>query len=549
MLQHHVPRTVTEKTTEDVSAERRPIADYRDRSAYVLLGEPDAGKSTLFEEEAKLTGGYYISAREFLVPDNVDCYGNPLFIDGLDEARAGTNDARTPLDAIRGKLNKLGCKKFRISCREADWLGAFDNKALAKVSLGQEITQLYLNPLNSGDVTAILANDGRVGDADSFIEKAERFGLSGLLDNPQTLDMLIDAVKGGQNWPTTKQQVYRLASEQLAAEFNEGHLFAERSRVNIPTLLDAAGLLCAIQLLANLSGFSEGYAQPGRVSLASLDLSAPTRAALKTRLFRKVGDEYSYVHRSVAEYLAAHFIAGKIKDGLLVNRVLALTTGVDGGIVAALRGLMAWLAVLSEPARDRLIDIDPLGLVVYGDVQLFSTQTKSRLLRALIREAQTTGFPNRDWHTTAFSALCTKDMAVDLMPVLGSPGRSDAEQYLLYCLLKGLCCSETIAEIKPVLLSVIRDETYWDSSRSYALHAFIHQYPEDFESLLSLADDIRQGKIEETENGLEGLLDTLLDKLFPNKITVANIFNYLITPKNNNIISYHNLEFRVQNSE
>ncbi|MDO8844036.1 NACHT domain-containing NTPase [Methylicorpusculum sp.] len=536
MLQHRVPRTVTEKPTEDIRVESRPIADYRDYPAYVLLGEPGAGKSSLFEDEAKLTGGYCISARDFIYLDNEEWREKTLFIDGLDEARAGKDDARTPLDAIRGRLNKLGCKRFRISCREADWLGALDNRDLAKVSPSQEIGQLYLDPLSTGDVTAILANDDRVSDADSFIAKAERYGLSGLLDNPQSLDMLIDAVKGGREWPSTKQQLYRLASEQLAAEFNDGHRVAKKAPVTIPALLDAAGLLCAIQLLANLSGFSEGYAQPGRISLDTLDLPPATRAALKTRLFRKVGDEYSYVHRSVAEYLAAHFIAGKIKDGLLVNRVLALTTGVDGGIVAALRGLMAWLAVLSEPARDRLIEIDPLGLVVYGDVQLFSTATKSRLLNALIREAKTTGFPSRDWHTTAFSALCTKDMASDLIQMLGNPGRSDGEQYLQYCLLNGLCYTETITELSSALFSIIRDKSYEDGIRSTALDAFIHQYPEDFESLLSLADDIRQGKIEETENSL---LETLLDKLFPYKITAANVFDYLIRSKNTRTISYH----------
>lgn len=521
---YRVPRSVTEKTTEDIPTESRPIADYRDRPAYVLLGEPGAGKSTLFEVEAKLTGGHYISARDFIDLDNEEWREKTLFIDGLDEARAGKNDARTPLGAIRGKLNKLGCKRFRISCREADWLGALDNKDLAKVSPSQEIVQLYLNPLSPGDVRAILANDGRAGDADSFIEKAERIGLSDLLDNPQTLYMLIDAVKGGQNWPSTKEQIYRLAAEQLAAEFNDDHRVAEKSAVTIPSLLDAAGLLCAIQLLANLSGFSEGYAQPGRISLDSLDLPPATRAALKTRLFRKVGDEYSYVHRSVAEYLAAHFIAGKIKEGLLVNRVLALTTGVDGGIVAALRGLMAWLAVLSEPARDRLIEIDPLGLVVYGDVQLFPSEMKSRLLRTLIREAQTTGFPSRDWHTTAFSALCTKDMASDLIQVLGNPGRSDGEQYLLYCLLQGLCCTENELNISLKLLAVIRDKTYWEAIRSYALSAFCQLYPGDYESLLVLAEEIHNKVIEDARNHL---LEVLLRKLYLSKIKPANIIRFI----------------------
>ncbi|MDD5113128.1 MAG: hypothetical protein PHC94_03855 [Methylobacter sp.] len=528
---YRVPRTVTEKTTADVSAESRSIADYRDRPAYVLLGEPGAGKSTLFEEEAKLTGGHCISARDFIAMDKEEWRDKTLFIDGLDEARAGKEDARTPLDDIRGKLNNLGCKKFRISCREADWLGALDNKDLAKVSPSQEIVQLYLNPLNSGSVKAILANDNRVGNADEFIKKAESVSLSGLLDNPQTLDMLIDSVKkGGQNWPTTKQQVYQLASEQLAREFNDDHRFAEKSTLNIPTLLDAAGLLCAIQLLANLSGFSEGYAQPGRISLDSVSLPAASRAVLKTRLFR----EYSYVHRSVAEYLAAHFIADKINDGLLVNRVLALTTGVDGGIVTALRGLMAWLAVLSEPARDRLIEIDPLGVVVYGDVQLFSTATKSRLLNALIREAQTTGFPNRDWHTSAFASFWTQDLNQEILASFDELRFSDGEQYLLYCLLKGLCCAESSPNIKFQLLTIIRNEKYWKAIRSYALDAFCQIYPDDYESLLILAEDIHNKIIGDEGNDL---LEVLLKKLNLSKVKAAEIIRFIGKEHNGNRIS------------
>ncbi|NJA08093.1 hypothetical protein HC024_20495 [Methylococcaceae bacterium WWC4] len=540
MLQYRVLRTVTEKPTEDIPVESRPIADYRDRPAYVLLGEPGAGKSTLFEEEATLTGGRCISARDFIDLDNDDWRNKTLFIDGLDEARAGKDDARTPLGAIRGKLNKLGCKRFRISCREADWLGDFDNKDLAKVSPSQEIVQLYLNPLNSVDVKTILTNDKRVGDTDSFIEKAERIGLSGLLENPQTLDMLIEVVKGGVDWPKTKQQVYRLASEKLATEFNEEHRVAKKSPLNIPSLLDAAGLLCAIQLLANLSGFSEGNAQAGRISLDSLDLPPAPRAALKTRLFRKVGDEYSYVHRSVAEYLAAGYIAGKIKDGLSVNRVLALTTGVDGGIVAALRGLMAWLAVLSEPARDPLIEIDPLGVVLYGDVQLFSPATKVKLLNALKAEVTKTSYSRHEWDDRSFAAITTRDMVPHLLGLLNNPSREQPEQSLLDCVLDGLYHGEVIEELKPALLATIRDSSYWEGIRVRALQAFMHQYPQDASSLLTLADEIRQNKIEDNKR----LLGLLLYKLFPAFIPASDILQYLKPIRNDHLVSHYDVFWR-----
>lgn len=534
---YHVPRTCTEKKTDD-GVESRPITDFRERSAYVLLGEPGAGKSSLFEEEAKNTdNGLCISARDFIDLDRNEWRDKTLFIDGLDEARAGKDDARTPLGAIRGKLSQLDCKCFRISCREADWLGSPDANDLARISPNQAITILHLNPLSSDDIKQIISNDQRVPDPNGFIEKVEQLGLSGLLNNPQTLDMLINADIGGHARPTGKQEVYELACKQLASEFNDDHAVTQTA--TIPQLMEAAGFLCAVQLIANISGFTEGQAGDGRISLKDLTIpnDLPIHAALKTRLFNKTGNnEFSYVHRSVAEYLAAQFIARKINQGLLVNRVLALTSGFDGGIVAALRGLMAWLSVHSEQARERLIQIDPVGVIVNGDALLFPRPAKSQLYRALIREAKTTGFPNRDWHTTAFSAITTRDMTNELSQILNRPSRSDGEQFLLHCLLRGLSCSESIAEIKASLLTIIRDNSYWEGTRSHALYAFFHQYPEDLDNLLSLADDIRQSKIEDTENGL---MEILLDKLFPSKITAFNIFQYLLPPKNNLVISYH----------
>ena len=244
-----VPRTCTEKVDES-NAESHPIAYFSERAAYVLLGEPGAGKSSLFEAEAKNThDGLCISARDFIALDREEWRDKTLFIDGLDEARAGNDNARTPLDAIRGKLNKLGCKRFRISCRAADWLGSLDTKDIKQVSPDQKIAVLHLDPLSSDDINQILQNDPRIPDAKDFIEKAEQFGLSGLLENPQTLDMLIEAVKGGQQWPTSKQEVYELASKQLAAEFNDEHAVAQRQQLQFHNYLKRQDFYVPFKLL------------------------------------------------------------------------------------------------------------------------------------------------------------------------------------------------------------------------------------------------------------------------------------------------------------
>ena len=47
--------------------ESKPLAAYRDTPAYVLLGDPGAGKTTAFETEAGVRGNaLFLSAQDFL---------------------------------------------------------------------------------------------------------------------------------------------------------------------------------------------------------------------------------------------------------------------------------------------------------------------------------------------------------------------------------------------------------------------------------------------------------------------------------------------------
>ena len=95
--------TVVEDGTDGTrEAESRPLAEFRGCSAYALLGAPGAGKTEAFEHEAEKPA--FCDARDFLTLDHERWSGMPtLFIDGLDEVRAGTVDGRSQLDAIRGR--------------------------------------------------------------------------------------------------------------------------------------------------------------------------------------------------------------------------------------------------------------------------------------------------------------------------------------------------------------------------------------------------------------------------------------------------------------
>ena len=50
----------------------RPLADFRSHDAYVLLGDPGAGKTTAFTDEVEALGAeacHLVSARDFLALD------------------------------------------------------------------------------------------------------------------------------------------------------------------------------------------------------------------------------------------------------------------------------------------------------------------------------------------------------------------------------------------------------------------------------------------------------------------------------------------------
>jgi len=526
---YHVPRTCTFKP-DGGDPTSREIAFFREHDAYVLLGDPGAGKTTSFEKEATNSGGHYLSARDFLTFNKPEWQNKTLFIDGLDETRAGKEDARTPLDAIRAKLYQLGCPRFRLSCREADWLGGNDKTALDACAPNGKVTVLHLDALTDGDINAILENDKRVPDTDSFMQKAKQFSLEGMLYNPQTLNMLIAAVQ--VKWPNSKLETYQLACQKMATEHSEEHKASSKKPSNTSEqLLDAAGFLYATQLFANASAFNESdEVGEGEVSLNAIKIPAGLACtqALKSRLFEcENGKLYKPVHRSVAEFLGARFLAQKIKEGLPLSRVLALMTSFDGGVVAALRGLMGWLCAHSLAARDHLIEIDPLGVVLYGDVQLFSTQTKQQLLTALRHEAESNGYLRYDyWASYPFAALTTKDMASQLLELLTNPSREKHDQQVLNCVLDGLYrSSEPIPELKEALISVVRDKTYIKGIRDRALLALTHHYHEDVASLLVLAEDFRSNKIEDIQGEL---LSVLLTELFPEFISTKNIFDYFI---------------------
>ena len=545
-----VPRTCTEiqkKNGKQLQNEAsQPLETFRDEPAYVLLGDPGAGKTTAFETEREVLRekACLITARDFLTFDpHPEWRDKTLFIDGLDEIRVGVDDARTPFDQIRGRLDALGKPRFRLSCREADWLGANDRRHLESVSPDSEVTVLRLNPLTDSDIADILNARPDIDDAQVFIALAQEQRVDGLLANPQTLSMLADVVAQGGGWPKSRKETFEMACGQMVREHNEEHQAAQAS--NSPPapdqLLDAAGRLCAVQLIAGAAGFTlRGQPDEEYPTLDQCDYDSPEvlRSALATKLFKGASDNrFTPVHRHIAEFLGARHLAGVIKSGLPARRVIALIAGEDGTVVTEMRGLSAWLAAHAAHSKDTradLIERDPIGVGLYGDIREFSTDEKRALLESLNREGVRLGsvFPN----VMAFSVLTTSDMESALKTVLNDSNHDQNHQMFTRFVLEVLRGGASLPSLYDILLKIVRDDKWPPDINTLALDVFIRNYPDSQDKtnrLRALLADIHTGSISDPNNNLLG---TLLSQLYPHDLPPSEVWDYFTDQGNPNFI-------------
>lgn len=530
-----VARRATAHHADD-SQESKPLADWRAVDAYVLLGDPGAGKSCSFEAEAAACDGLPLAARDIVANiASTALQGKTVFIDALDEVRAGASDGRVPFDAIRAWLDRAGRPRFRLSCREADWLGQSDLQALARVAPGAQVTVLHLDALSPDDILALLQDRAaEVPDPEAFLQQAEQFSLTGLFGNPLLLDLTIKAVAAdGNQWPSTRQGIFEAACRQLAIESADEHLAVNPPQPGgIDRLLDDAGLLCAVLLLSNRPSWAlQAGAPHDAVRLSDLPDVLPlghARAALASKVFTTVAGCAAPRHRSIAEFLAAKALAKRLAGGLPLARLLALLQGFDGKPVEPLRGLFAWLVVHQPRDRAQLIPLDPLGIVLNGDVAALGTAERLALLEALSDAArQDRGFRREAWVSHPFGPLATADMASTYDDLLRKPERDDGHQAFIDCVLDALRHGHPMPTLASALETWVEDGDAWLGNRQAAYDAWKHNLGFQPAKAQDWLDRTVAGTLPDEDNRLVGIF---LSDLYPLHLGPHEVFKFLRAP-------------------
>ncbi len=511
-----------------------PLAEFVKEKAYVLIGEPGAGKTTALQAEMEAHGGVYVSVHDFLTyDDKPEWHGTTLYLDGLDEVRAGEVDRRPPLDRILAKLDRLECPPFRLSCRWADWLGAYDRSRLDGVA-GGALAVLRLDPLSIQDIKRILAENHGIADPGGFISGARKRGVGGLLTNPQNLDLLAKAVSGG-NWPGSRLETFESACQMLVTEPNIEHSVISYTAGEAEQLLDGAGRLCALQILGGLAGFTQQAHVPAsrdypRVPADSSGVG--TSPVLRTRLFAGTSEgRLIPAHRQIAEFLAARHVSGLINGGLPIQRVLALVTGFDGELIRPFRNFAAWLGVHNRPSRKQLCRLNPVGLFHAGGEARFSTEERRDVLSSLRREA--------DWNPDCIytrrrlglGPLVSPELQDAFHEILSAPETGYPNEPYVMMALQALGDGEPLPALVAEVVHIVRDPSWLPGVRCAALDILIAYRKRDVvqtDVLLGLLDDIEAGKLDDPDDDLLGLL---LKALYPGDIPVSRALKHLRTPK------------------
>ena len=323
----------------------------------------------------------------------------------------------------------------------------------------------------------------------------------------------------------------------MAREQNEEHKLGSQPPP-LGILMHAAGYLCAALLITGSAGFSIDAHDSDYLTLEGPEAinGKYAKAAISTRLFRSDGERrFAPIHRHVAEFLGARYLAQRIGDSLSARRIVSLISGADGIVVTEMRGLSGWLAALSPQTRDLLTDRDPVGVALYGDLRGFSTKDKRHLLEAL--GCRDTRLPLRfdarapEMETT-LAPLTSGEMEPILAEILSRPSREPEHQNLVQFVLSLLSRGAPLPNLATLLQGMARDESRWQYVRSSAVDALIHtkaEFEQGAEDLRSLLDEIRVGTITDPDSEMKG---ALLSNLYPRDIPSRRLWDYLAERSN-----------------
>lgn len=429
----------------------------------IVLAEPGAGKSYLLDSLAEQIGVTKHTANIFIYSNQEKC--SSLVIDGFDELVR--IDSSTVIKALVMAQN-TSAEKIILSSRSSEWFDGYTHHC--KTIFGEEPLLVYLKPFNEKEQKVLFLHYYSQHNAEQFLEDAANIGLTPLLANPLFIQLFSKSYVENNQCFENRYSAFKLAIEGLAKETNSCYSVGS----NILPALKKIELAEDIFTKLMLSG-SEGVSLHDLASnrfypnITTLNSDINIQQILSTQFFLPTDnvEQHRPIHRIVAEYCAGNYLAKKltsVTNPLSLRKILSIIA--PNNIVRdELRGLFAWIAVLSENQhiQNTLIDLDPYAILSNGDPSLLLANSKRKLLSKLKELNQKDPFFRRGdrWRDFSVSGFFTDELVDELKNLLSPDNTSgDLQGLLLELITDAPIVSKLTDELKNIVCNADFKDRY-----------------------------------------------------------------------------------------
>ena len=276
----------------------------------VLLGVPGSGKSVLLQHfyEKHKNECEMVLVKQFVkMPVRIKDGAKYFLLDGFDELRCASTEKESKIYDVVAKLIEVEKKCHTlISCREMDWYGDNDDRALEN-NLSYPVKKVYIAPLSY---------EQKIDFADQYlddVDKATSFK-SKILNNreyqeilnvPQTLVMLLDLFRvHPDSVPTRKIELYEKIVK-LSLEKKKTNLLEGVYNLSENEVFKYAGYIAFFYMISDFDEIENDKLL--QISNNPDYKFECLKSVVELNIFENKGHK-DFTHRTIAEYLCAYFL-------------------------------------------------------------------------------------------------------------------------------------------------------------------------------------------------------------------------------------------------
>lgn len=534
------------------------IEEFEKYRCLILLGEPGLGKSFEVKKYSDISShdvrSLFIDLSSY---DSVDMIDRKIFqgaeinawladensilyltLESFDECLLRVE----PLTSfLLETLRSLPLNRFflRIVCRTGYWPVALE-KGLCEIYKEKKdefIKIIELMPLRRMDVESA-ANDEEI-DVVAFMQGISSTGITAFAARPITLMMLLNKFKSTGELPKNQVEMYKWGSRRLCSENNQLRWGTKATiRLTNEQKLIVAGRIATAMVFSNNSSLwigpddgniprgvmhvEEIYGSDGIDGESILVDQHNVLETLATGLFSSRGqNQIGWSHQTYGEFLAADYL---IRNSVNERKIMSLISIPGGRIIPKFYNVAAWIALMNRVIFEKISKTEP-KILLLGDITANTEDQKVSLTKAYLEHLASSNILDWDMRPNfRYDRLNYDGIADQVMLYIDNHSANENVR------IEAMCITEAcrLKELGGLLADIALDIKEPYNIRSIAARVVSH---------IAKSTDkerLKRAIYDNKEDSRDEIRGYALTAVWPEYLTVEELFNILTPPKRNN---------------